>query len=67
MTNEVFRHKLDHFSADQLEIVEEMLNYMQAKCIGIPIKLAKKRLNSKLKGTLLPGGVCNLLSRNQVK
>lgn len=44
MTNEVFRHKLDHFSADQLEIVEEMLNYMQAKCIGIPIKLAKKTI-----------------------
>lgn len=44
MTQEVFRQKLDHFSAEQQEIVEEMLNYMQAKCIGIPMKMAKKTI-----------------------
>lgn len=44
ITTEVFRHKLDHFSADQREVVDEILAYMESKCIGIPMKLAKKTI-----------------------
>ncbi|MBK8701134.1 MAG: glutamyl-tRNA reductase [Saprospiraceae bacterium] len=42
ITEEVFRQKLENFSPNQLEVLEEILGYMEAKCIGIPMKLAKK-------------------------
>ena len=44
ITSEVFRHKLDHFSAEQKEVIDEILTYMESKCIGIPMKLAKKTI-----------------------
>ena len=44
ITSEVFRHKLDHFSAEQKEVIDEILSYMESKCIGIPMKLAKKTI-----------------------
>ena len=45
ITNEVFHHKIETFSEEQREILAEILNYMEAKCIGIPMKLAKKTVN----------------------
>ena len=44
ITSEVFRHKLDLFSAEQKEVIDEILTYMESKCIGIPMKLAKKTI-----------------------
>ncbi|MBP6397781.1 MAG: glutamyl-tRNA reductase [Saprospiraceae bacterium] len=44
ITTEVFRHKLDLFSAEQKEVIDEILSYMESKCIGIPMKLAKKTI-----------------------
>ncbi len=44
ITTEVFRHKLDLFSTEQKEVIDEILSYMESKCIGIPMKLAKKTI-----------------------
>ena len=53
MTNGGISPQTRSFSADQLEIVEEMLNHMQAKCIEFPLNW-QKRLNSK-KERICPG------------
>lgn len=44
ITHEVYRHKLEQFSSEQREVIEEILTYMESKCIGIPIRLAKKSI-----------------------
>jgi glutamyl-tRNA reductase len=40
--NQVFKEKIDSFEPEQREVLDEILAYMEAKCIGIPMKLAKK-------------------------
>ncbi len=39
--NEVFRRELEQLDAPTVELVERMLNYMEKKCISIPMRVAK--------------------------
>ncbi len=39
--NEVFKKQLDELDEDALSLVHEMLNYMERRCIGIPMKAAQ--------------------------
>ena len=38
---EVFKKEMEDLDADTLALVERMMNYMEKKCIGIPMKAAK--------------------------
>ena len=40
--NEVFRKELEHLDADSLALINRMMDYMEKKCIAIPMKAAKK-------------------------
>jgi glutamyl-tRNA reductase len=39
---EVFKDQLKSLSTTQMELLDEILNYMESKCIAIPMKLAKQ-------------------------
>ncbi len=42
--NEVFKKEIESLDSDALRIVERMMTYMEKKCTGIPIKVAKEAL-----------------------
>lgn len=41
---EVFKSRIDSMSDDQKLLLDEILTYMESKCVGIPMKLAKKSI-----------------------
>ncbi len=42
--NEVFRKEVDQLDASSRELIERMMAYMEKKCIGIPMKAARKAI-----------------------
>ncbi len=42
--NEVFRKELDELDEPTKELLDRMMTYMEKKCIGIPMKAAKKAI-----------------------
>ncbi len=42
--NEVFRKEMDNLDAETQELVARMMTYMEKKCIGIPMKVAKETI-----------------------
>jgi glutamyl-tRNA reductase len=42
ITNDVFKKKIENFDSSQREILDEILAYMEAKCVAAPMRLAKK-------------------------
>ena len=39
--NEVFKKDLEQLDEDALEVLERVMNYMEKRCISIPMKAAK--------------------------
>ncbi len=44
--NEVFKKEMEHLDDDTKELLERMMTYMEKKCIGIPMKVAKETILS---------------------
>ena len=42
--NEVFRKEVDQLDASSRELIDRMMAYMEKKCIGIPMKAARKAI-----------------------
>ncbi len=42
--NEVFKKELEELDDSSKELIEKMLSYMEKKCIGIPMKVARKAI-----------------------
>ncbi|NUO03009.1 MAG: hypothetical protein HUU01_20565, partial [Saprospiraceae bacterium] len=47
--NEVFRKEVAELDAPTRELLERMMTYMEKKCVGIPMKVAKASLTSPVK------------------